>query len=368
VTPENARLARLRGGLAAVEVGARGIESLARNPACTRLRAIVTAGLTPSEVVKKVFNAEGDAMSPFAMTLTQNFERRLLGNGGSSLLTAYREKDLLAPTEVKITSVEDVAHGERPMARSRRVSETLRLLDLKHASDPRAPNLILSPRMPLEIVGVVHPVKLAYLVASDREPTYRVGVIKSFADRGGKTDKSDIRAACREAAVGTLALRQHIARRGGDPETVVDRIDMVLRAPGSFNPRLFPAMRAESELASLIRALSTAPADLDEIERLLPANGTLADPVMIERLPNNYCSACKEHCALWERCRAHALAAGQPIILGDLAAEQLAAAGSIPRALDLLSGRGRPPDNEAEATLAEALRDAGQVLDRIANG
>jgi hypothetical protein len=368
VTPENARLARLRGGLAAVEVGARGIESVARNTACTRLRAIVIAGLTPSEVIKSVFDAEPDAMSPFAMTLTQNFERRLLGNGGSSLLTAYREKGLLAPTEVKITSVEDVAPGDRPMARSRRVTETQRLLDLKHAGDPRAPNLILSPRLPLEIVGVSHPVEFAYLVASDREPTYRVGVIKSFADRGGKTDKTDIRAACREAAVGTLALRQHIERRGGDPEIAVDRVDMVLRAPGSFNPRLFAEMRAESELASLIRALSTAPADLDQVERLLPAGGTLADPVMIERLPNNYRSACKEHCALWERCRAHALAAGQPIILGDLAAEQLAAAGSIPRALDLLSGRGRPPDNDAEATLAAALRDAGQVLDRIANG
>ena len=59
-------------------------------------------------------------------------------------------------------------------------------------------------------MGVSHPVELAYLVASDAEPIYRVGVIKSFADRGGKTDKTDIRAACREAAVGTLALRQHI--------------------------------------------------------------------------------------------------------------------------------------------------------------
>jgi hypothetical protein len=368
MTPENARLARLRGGLAAVEVGARGIESIARNTACIRLRAIVTAGLTPSEVIEKVFYAEAEAMSPFAMTLTQNFERRVLGNGGSSLLTAYREKGLLAPTEVKISSVGDVAPGDRPMARSRRVSETQRLLDLKHAGDPRAPNLILKPRLPLEIVGVAHPVELAYLVASDSELTYRVGVIKSFADRGGKTDRTDIRAACREAAVGTLALRQHIERRGGEPEIAVDRVDMVLRAPGSFNPRLFAEMRAESELASLVRALSTAPADLDEVERLLPAGGTLADPVMIERLPNNYRSACKEHCSLWERCRAHALAAGQPIILGDLAAEQLAAAGSIPRALDLLNGRGRPPNNEAEATLAAALSEADQVLDRIANG
>jgi hypothetical protein len=300
--------------------------------------------------------------------MTQAFERRLLGNGGSSLLTAYREKGLLAQGEVKIISVEDMAPGDNRVARTRRVSETQRLIDLKHNGDPRAPNLILAPRMPLEIVGVTHPVELAYMVASDAEHSYRVGVIKSFADRGGKTDRSDVRAACREAVVGTLALRQHIARRGGDPEMAADRVDMVLRAPGSFNPRLFPAMRAESEMASLVRALSTAPADLDEVERLLPAGATLADTGVIERLPNNYRSHCKEHCALWERCRAQALAAGQPIILGDLAAEQLAAAGSISRALDLLDGRGRPPDNEAEAALAAGLRDAGQVLDRIANG
>jgi hypothetical protein len=175
VTPENARLARLRGGLPAVEVGARGLESVARNTACTRLRAIVIAGLTPSAVIEAVFHEDGDAMSPFAMTLTQSFERRLLSNGGSSLPTAYREKGLLAPTEVKITSVEDVAPGRRPVARGRRVSETQRLPNLKHAGDPRAPNLILSPRLPLEIVGVSHPVELAYLVASDRESTYRVG-------------------------------------------------------------------------------------------------------------------------------------------------------------------------------------------------
>lgn len=368
MTPQNARLARLRGGLPAVEVGARGIESVARNLGCTRLRAIIISGLTPSEVIKTILGSEPDIMSPFAMTVTQAYERRLLGNGGSSLLTAYREKGLLAQAEVKITSVADMAPGDSVLARGRRVIETLRLIDMKHAGDPKAPNLILNPRMPLDLVGVSHPVELAYMVASDAEASYRIGVIKSFADRGGKTDKSDIRSACREAAVGTLALKQHIAGRGGDPAMAGDRIDMVLRAPGSFNPRLFPAMRAESELASLVRALSTAPADLDEVERLLPAGATLAQPGVVESLPNNYRSNCKEHCALWERCRAQALAAGQPIILGEQAAEQLAAAGSISRALDLLDGRGRPPDNGAEVALAAGLRDAAQLLDRIANG
>ena len=325
-------------------------------------------GFTPSLVLKEVFGAEPDTMSPFAMTLTQAYERRLLGNGGSSLLTAYREKGLLTSTEVKITSVADLAPGDSMMARNRREQETKRLVDLKHKGDPLAPNLILNPRLPLELIGVTHAIELDYMVASDVASSYRVGVIKSYADRGGKTDKADIRAACREATVGTLALRQHIIASGGDPDIAGDRVDMVLRAPGSFNPRLFASMRAESELASLVRALSAAPADLDEVERLLPPSATFADPRMIEHIPNSYRSNCKEHCALWERCRAQALAAGQPIILGDLAAEQLAAAGSIARAFDLLDGRGRPPDNRAEAALAADLRAAGQLLDRIAHG
>ncbi|MBO9707439.1 MAG: hypothetical protein J7521_04415 [Caulobacter sp.] len=368
MTPENARLARLRGGIPAVEVGARGIESVARNAGCTRLRAIVIAGLTPTAVIKLIFHGDPDNMSPFAMTLTQAFERRLLGNGGSSLLTAYREKGLLAQHEVKISSVADITSVDDVVARNRRELETRRLIDLKLDGNPLAPNLILNPRLTLELVGVTHAIELDYLVASDDARFYQVGVIKSFADRGGKTDRSDIRAACREAAVGTLALRQHIARRGGDADLAGDRVDMVLRAPGSFNPRLFASMRAEAELASLVRALSTAPADLDEVEQLVPAGATFADPNVIEQLPNNYRSNCKEHCALWERCRGQALAAGQPIILGDLAAEQLAAAGSIARAFDLLDGRGRPPANRAEEALSAELRAASLVLDRIANG
>jgi len=368
VTPENARLARLRGGLAAVEVGARGIESVARNTGCIRLRAIVIAGLTPTEVIKHVFGMQPDIMSPFAMTLSQAYERRLLDNGGSSLLTAYREKQLLTQSEVKISPVRDHAPGDSGFACHQRALETQRLVDMKLRGDPLAPNLILNPRLPLMLVGVTHPIELDYMVASDADAFYRVGVIKSYADRGGKTDKADIRAAFREATVGTLALRQHIASRGGEPELAGDRVDMILRAPGSFIPRLFPANRAESELASLMRALSAAPADLDEVERLVPANASFADRSVIDQLPNNYRSNCKEHCALWEHCRAQALSVGLPIILGDQAAEQLAAAGSISRAIALLDGTGRAPDNRAEAALATELRAASALLDRIANG
>lgn len=368
MTPENARLSHLRGGLAPVEVGARGIESVARNADCTRLRAIVIAGLTPNEVVKKVLGQPPDFMSPFAMTLTQNFERRLLDNAGGSLLTVYREKGHLDPLDAKIANVKDVAPREIHVDRIRRERETRRLIELKLRCDPTAPNLILKPRLTLTIVGVTHAIELDYLVASDKDPFYRAGVIKSYADRGGKTNNAHVRSACREAAVGTLALQQLLVEFGRDPALAGDRVDMILKAPGSFTPRLFAAQRAESELASLSRALATAPSDLDQIEQMIPAGASLADPAVIEALPNHYCSTCKEHCALWKVCRAQAQVQGNSIILGDQAAEQLAAAGSLNRAMDLLKGNGRPPDNRAEAVLAAELQTASALLDRIANG
>lgn len=367
MTPENARLHRLRGGIDPVEVGARGIESVARNVDCTRLRAIVIAGLTPNQILQRTLGEVPDAMSPFAMTLTQAFERRLLSNAGGSLLTAYREKGFLDQQDAKITNVTDLAPRDTPVDRIRREAETRRLLDLKLRGDATAPNLILKPRLTLTIVGVSHGIELDYLVASDRERFYRVGTIKSYADRGGKTNTADLRAACREASVGTLALRQYLVSLGYLVELAADRVDMVLKAPGSFNPRL-TTMRAESELASLIRALAAAPSDLDQIEQMLTSGASLATPEGIEALPNHYRSNCKEHCALWQHCRAQAQAQGNAIILGDQAAEQLAAAGTLNRALDLLNGNGRPPDNRAEAVLAAELQAASALLDRIANG
>jgi hypothetical protein len=53
-----------------------------------------------------------------------------------------------------------------------------------------------------------------------------------------------------------------------------------------------------------------------------------------------------------------AVAAGDPALLGVQAREELAAAGSIARALELATGTGVPPRNQAERTLMARLREA----------
>jgi len=117
------------------------------------------------------------------------------------------------------------------------------------------------------------------------------------------------------------------------------------------------------EPLSSIGALFSANAYLG-VEAMLPALGTLDDPSVLAAIPNHYRSGCREHCALWTHCRDQAVAASQPILLGEDASEYLAAAGSLGRAVELMHGTGLPPRNAAEQALAAELLGANQLFRR----
>ena len=355
-------LTRLRGAHEPEEPGARGIERVARNPDCLRLRSLTIAGFTPASAAKIVGVAPNEGQSPFALTMGQRFEKHMLENGAANLFALYRDKNLLSVHEAKIVAVDDLAPGSSPKALRRREQETRRLLQAKQQGDPKAANLILKPRLLVSLVGVPHAVEPDFLVASDSDSFYRVGELKSYPDRGGKTDPADIRSACRQAAVGVVGLRQTLLSFGvNDPSAALPLADLVLRVTGLFMPSL-SCMAIEGEVASIERAIGEAPTNLDELEALLPSDASFDDPAVIAEVPNNYRPSCKEHCAMWQYCRAQALEQRHPVILGDQAAEKLAPAGSIARALELM--RGVPPRNVAEAALAEELRLADQLLRR----
>lgn len=363
MTTLDLRLARLRGAHEPEEPGARGIERVARNPECLRLRAVTIAGLTPATAAEILGVLANEGQSPFALAMGIRFERRLLDNGAANLFTLYRERGLLNVHEAKIIAVDELAPGSQPRALRRRETETRRLLQAKYQANALAPNLILKPRLIVNLVGIPHPIEPDYLVAADAEPFYRVGELKSYPDRGGKTDSADIRSACRQAAVGVIGLRHTLQTFGAHAPAAIaaPNADLVLRVTGLFMPTL-SRMAIEGEVDSVERAIAEAPTNLDELEAMLPRDATLDNASTLASVPNNYRPSCKEHCAMWQHCRAQALEQRHPVILGDQAAEKLAPAGSIDRAIDLMTGRGPPPRNAAEAALAEELRTADQVL------
>lgn len=356
------RLARLRGSLAAEEPGARGLERVARNPACQRLRALAMVGITPATAVAKVYGeTPREGQSPFALAAGNRFERQLFEGGATRLLELYRRAGHLGPTEDKVVIVPDKMSGTGAAAMARRRALTEHLLRLKLAGDPSAPNIIVKPRLIVHLLGVDHDIEPDVLVAADGDPFYRPGEVKSYPDRGGKTDPADVRGACRQAAVAVVGLRQALVRFGvGDPEPLAPaRGDLILRVPGSYQPTLRP-MTLQGEVYSVERAINEAPRDLDELERLLAsiaANATLDNPAVLDAIPNHYIETCREHCALVERCKQQAVARGDPVLLGSYAREELAAAGSISRTLELLDGRSplTPQEHQLQVRLRDAL-------------
>ncbi len=362
--PVDQRLAHLRGSLPAEEPGARGIERIARNPECTRLRALTIAGITPKTAAESVYGEQTQrGQSPFALAIGNAFEQGLIKDGAAALLKLLRDAEHLTTAECKVVVIPDLVPGVGPRVVAQRAAETLRFLRLKASGDAAAPNLIIKPRLTVALLGIEHGIEPDAIVAADADKFYRPIELKSYSDRAGKTDPADLRSACRQAAVAVVSLRQ-VAERLGIPEatTAVPPIcDLVLRIPASRQGRL-SEMTIRNEVASLERAFGEAPRNLDELEALLPAGGRLDQARVLEAVPNSYRSNCREYCALAKHCKQAAIATQDPILLGEQAKELLIPAGSISRAADLLHGT--RPRTEAERALAEKLQEVAAALRR----
>jgi hypothetical protein len=138
VTP--ARLARLRGSLPDEEPGARGLERVARNPGCQRLRALTMIRVTPATVVSRVYGEpHREGQSPFALAVGNRFERVLFDNGAARLFRLYQKASRLTATECKIVVIPGVVPGVTAADMARRRAETELLLELKARRDPTRP-------------------------------------------------------------------------------------------------------------------------------------------------------------------------------------------------------------------------------------
>jgi hypothetical protein len=358
----------LRGVLPAEPPGARGLEHVARNPACKRLRALTIVSLNPATVADKVYKQPArEGMSPFTISVGVRFEQRLFENGAARLLDLYRKSGILGPHESKVVIIPDIAPGTSPQARALRLLETRRLLEMKLRGDPDAPNLIVKPLLPIEYIGQHH-IEPDFVRAPDSDSFYRPGEVKSYPDRKGKTSAPDLRSACRQAAVEVVALRQVASLLSTeDPSVLVPALaDIILRKPGSLAPSLTLDQAIQGEVFSVERAIHEAPRDLTDLDTMLPPGASLDDQTVLDSIPNLYRPSCREFCPLAMICKQQAVRDGDLVLLGDLAKEELAPAGSIGRVWDLISGRVSPQTPE-QLALQQRLRDEMKAL-RVAIG
>lgn len=343
----------------------RRIEQFVANPRCeanvlsvvadVSLRAVAATELPPDHPALR------EAQSPFALARGVTFEKSLYLDT-SAFLAELARADVIAAQHGGAIDLRLRAHGG-PMAdldaSAEAFAAVLRGLARTGVDVPRdeVPALVIAPAMklpgaPLLPYGVFAADLVAIELARDAPRIrLRVGEVKVYPDRGGHTDRAQLASARAQAGLYVHALRRTIDALGLTRDLAVDdRGFLVLARPTSNRPSIrwpedlrWQARRAEDWWTRLSAVASTH-----------LAQGPVEDPVArVTRADTRYEESCASFCARAPVCRARAVAAGDPVVLGGEVATLLGGV-TLLRA-DALLRRNEPPTTPAEEDLLRRL-------------
>lgn len=188
-------------------------------------------------------------------------------------------------------------------------------------------------------------------------PRLVVGEIKSYADRGGHTDRSSLAAARAQAGLYVHVLRRWVGGLGlGDRVGVSDEGFLVLRHVAYNYPKVrypedlrWQSARAEQALAAVRAALGRPMPEGEGGE------GERRRLRVVREAPKALSEGCLRFCELASHCHACAMEAGDPVVLGDEVA-RLVGGLSLGRVEQLLEGA--TPANDHERALMERFEAA----------
>lgn len=335
----------------------RRFEQWARNPLCEANAVSAVHGIKMSDVAEREGLQPTFGQSPFALARGQAFERGLLAKGAAKMKEALAEAGVLPTAEARFIDLRLRRHGGPLHSQDDARSETSGLLTSLAASprDDREPSLIAGATIVVP-GGVMLPEALLVLdvlvaLRGDGPPTLRVGEVKTYPDRGGYTDTTELATTRAQAGVYVHGLRLVLGELGiGNQVSVSNRGFLVLTKPGYNIARVranedleFQAKRAERGFARLRAAAEITPKpDKDKPEEA------------VQRAATHYCDACVQFCDRASLCQRRALEAGDPAVLGD-DTKRLLGETSLHRAVELL--RGDKPRDPAERDLARRLQE-----------
>lgn len=337
-------------------------EQWAKNPTCdaNTLSAVHNVRLDAAARVAGLEPSFGQ--SPFAIARGNRFEAGLFQDQALKLRAALERQGCLPDASTGFLDLRLKMNGGTRVAS---VDQALRETEVwlrRIAAEPADTESIVAAPMIKIPKGVILPEALLIIDVVTVTPTLdgracvTVGEVKVFPDRGGHTDPHQLASARAQAGVYEHAMRLAVEALG-----MTDEIDiashgfLVFTWPGSNSPSIranedltYQAIRAERGFERLEEVALGVVRDDDF---------TADNPALIERVldaPTDYAETCLSFCDLSPRCHARALAADEPIILGDEVARFLGET-TISRALELLSGA--VPQSDREADLQRQLVD-----------
>lgn len=340
----------------------RRFEQWARNPEChSNIVSAVHNVKMGAAARKENPNIPREGQSVFALLRGRTFEARLIKEDASTLLESLQRAEVIASTS---TDFEDhrITLNDGPLKDLDEAIEsgTRFLLDLANGRSFNGAVSSFTVRIPK---GVMLPEAVLIVdvlsVETDFDvPTISVGEIKTYADQGGHTSRSDLATARAQMGLYAHALEVTLDSLGLTEKIAVSSFGfLVLTYPGSNRPSVrgkedlrYQRERAKrgfelmEEAALLMNGEYGAGDDDDE--------STLLDLVL--NATTSFQDSCIAFCERAESCYQNALISNRGVALGD-DVERFLNGISLSQAESLL--KGAKPMTDAERDLLARLND-----------
>lgn len=350
----------------------RRFEQWANNPRCQANTLSAVHNVKMAKVAERAGVAPSFGASPFALARGEQFERNLLANDAERLIPELERTGVLPaaskglrdlrirmnggtdPTLLDLDAAcEQTLEHLRRIGRARGPAQVAELESVVAAPTVKLPGRQMLPEA-LLIIDV-----LAVRPTHDGERAeVVVGEIKTYPDRGGFTDRQQLSGA--RAQMGLYLHALHVATEpfpDDERPLLADEGFLVLSRPGSD----FPRVRAGEQLTYQAGRAERGFDLLEELAERLPPSfdpETDDEPARLDAVlsaEKRYSERCLEFCDLSPRCHAEAIAAGDPVVLGD-EVRRFTAGVPLWRVGELLDGAAPVDDTERE--LVDRIRAA----------
>lgn len=339
----------------------RRFEQWASNPRCEANTVSAVHNVRMAEVAKRIDVDPSFGASPFALGRGEGFEYNLLRNDAERLLPELVRTGVLAEgaggledlrirmnrgSDPTLTNLDDACERTLDLlarigaARGKQVAE---LPAVVAAATLKLPRGVMLP----EALLIIDVLAVRPEAGSDRAEIV-VGEVKTYADRGGHTNRQQLAGARAQMGLYLHALRVVTAELPeADRPIISENGFLVLSRPGSDFPRVragedlrYQAVRAANGFDLLEEAAAELP-PVDDPEDENTENRL--DAVLAAE--TSYSESCLSFCDLAPRCHADALAAGRGSVLGDEVARFVGGL-SLTRISELIDGAIPADDTE----------------------
>lgn len=296
----------------------RRFEQWAKNPSCEANTISAVCGVPMAEVARREGVRSTMGQSPFALAGGVTFERSLFKQPSKGIVPALVSAAVLPPGAEGFLDLRLRQNGGPCKNLDEALGKTRVLLARLAEAPSGAPTLVAGAAVRIPGDPILPEALLVIDILAIRidEAPVRliVGEVKTYPDRGGYTDRTDLAGARAQAGVYVHGLRTTIEELAlQDRVSVANRGFLVLRRPGSFRP----SVRANEDLRFQADRACRGVARLREVAKELKEIPEADAMDAVIQAPVAYQPTCVAFCDRAAGCYMRQMQEGDPAVLGE---------------------------------------------------